>query len=154
MKCGFKKNTMKHISFFKTCPVPEVFPVVLLQMFTSMAGRWRDDISNMVLLHSKNGCPLMDVNREGSSVGTTHKSRWGFQFQQKLNRKKHCSFTEIVIGELWMPKWIGFFIQWLVKKKGIPGTWITAIAISNSVMYCMWQLRQVNQRFKRLHILF
>lgn len=49
---------MKSIFFFKTCPIPEVFPVVL---FTSTAGRWRNDISNMVLLHSKDGCPLMDV---------------------------------------------------------------------------------------------
>lgn len=53
---------MKHVPFFKTCPVPEVFPVVLLQMFTSTAGRWRHDISNMVLLHSKNECPSMDVS--------------------------------------------------------------------------------------------
>lgn len=54
-------NTMKHILFFKTFPVPEVFPVVLLQMFTSTAGRWRDVTSNVVLLHSRNGCPLMKV---------------------------------------------------------------------------------------------
>lgn len=53
---------MKYVPFFKTCPVPEVFPVVQLQMFTSTAGRWRDDISNMVLLHSKNECPLMDAS--------------------------------------------------------------------------------------------
>ena len=62
---------MKQISLFKTCPAPEVFPEVPLQMFTSMAGRWRDDISNMVLLHSKNGCPLMDVST------TVRAALWG-----------------------------------------------------------------------------
>lgn len=93
---------MKHISFFKTCPVPELFPVVLLQMFTGMAGRWRDDISNMVLLHSKNGCPLMDVSTTVRAAlwGPHTKAVGAYPFQQKLNRKKHCSFTEIALGEL------------------------------------------------------
>lgn len=52
---------MKHILFSKAFPVPEVFPVVLLQMFTSTTGRWRDVTSNVILLHSRNGCPLMNV---------------------------------------------------------------------------------------------
>lgn len=82
---------MKHLSFFKTCPVPEVFPVVLLQMFTSTAGRWRDDISNMVLLHSKSECPLMDVTTTVKAAlwGPHTKAIGAFSFRKNSIEKNH-----------------------------------------------------------------
>lgn len=82
-------NTMKHILFSKAFPVPEVFPVVLLQMFTSTTGRWRDVTSNVILLHSRNGCPLMNVRATVRAVCRNHTQKpQGFHFQQELSRKK------------------------------------------------------------------
>lgn len=80
---------MKHVPFFKTCPVPEVFPVVQLQMFTSTAGRWRDDISNMVLLHSENECPLMDASTAvRAALWGPHKKAIGaFRFSKNSAEK-------------------------------------------------------------------
>lgn len=87
---------MKHVPFFKTCPVPEVFPVVLLQMFTSTAGRWRDDISNMVLLHSKNESPLMDVSTAVRATlwGLHTRALGAFRFIKNSAEKKNCTFTD------------------------------------------------------------
>lgn len=77
----------------------------------------------------------------------------GFHFQRELSRKKkpqHCSFTEIVLGELWCQSELGCSFSDLARKKGIAGTWKTGTVIRNSVIYSVCQLSQLYQRLRNI----